>query len=1117
MSARRHLISLALVWLSCTTLHAQLNADNLVLYKERDGLPGAQVFQILPDHKGFIWLASNNGLVRYDGYTFKRFYYNPNDSSSFHGLVVWSLFEDRKGFIWGAASPGYLNRYDPSTRKFRQFKFTHLSQSNQEINIISMEQDRSGRIYFAVTNYYGDEVVNGLLYKDEGSDSLKALKAPGLPYVRNVVRIKKDKQGNIWGLGYNGIFRINEKGKFELINKWDHLFPDRCDDFLFDKKGDLWMISSGNILYRVNHSDSSVEKIDDPRLKDNNNQSINGQLIEDHKGRIWVGTDGGAKCYDPATKQVLVFNRGEKQDLGKMGILTLQVDSFGNIWFGTEGLLKYEDKPQFISFRPDNKDPKSLTAGWASSLVEDAQGNIWIATTGQDTRAGINILEPDRKTIHTSFYQQLIKPYGQISYLWREGNSILGIFPTRNAMELLFQKGRSIPIQVQPNKSPVPAGTYLISRTVDSGGNTWFGTGNGVFVQFKGQDSLRQFSLLDQPGATPASNIVTRVVESRSLGGVWILSNHGLFFYEYASRKIRRIGYDKKNGDVLITQDVNSIYENKDGIVWIGTWQGGLARYDVKTGRIRSFTRDNGLTSMSVQSMLFDDRTGLLWMSTFEGISSFDTRTEKFSNYTLADGIQGLLFADGSQLKTSDGYFVFGGNNGITMFKPEEVNKPSPPPNVYITDLKLFNKPVLAGPGSVLSKPIEETEQIVLKHSQNNISLDFIAIHYSNSDRNQYRYMMENYDRDWIELGTPGIAYYPNLPPGEYVFRVKASNDKSVWNEKGATLRITVLPPWWRTFWAYVGYALLLALLLFWINRYLRQRVVEKERERTRERELEQAKKIQKAYHELEQAHESLKSAQKQLVQAEKMASLGELTAGIAHEIQNPLNFVNNFSDVNRELTEELKEAAQQGNLDEVRSLAEDIAANEEKIRTHGQRADSIVKSMLMHSRANAGNPESVDLNKLADEYMRLAYHGMRARNSSFNVDMQFNPDPALPPVTAVAQDIGRLLLNLINNAIYAVQEKQQKGDSGYLPRVTISTGLEKDMAVISVEDNGTGIPEAIREKIMQPFFTTKPTGQGTGLGLSLGYDIVKSHGGTMDVASKEGEGTVFKVKLPLS
>jgi signal transduction histidine kinase len=262
---------------------------------------------------------------------------------------------------------------------------------------------------------------------------------------------------------------------------------------------------------------------------------------------------------------------------------------------------------------------------------------------------------------------------------------------------------------------------------------------------------------------------------------------------------------------------------------------------------------------------------------------------------------------------------------------------------------------------------------------------------------------------------------------------------------------------------------------------------------------------------------QDLKSTQNQLIQREKMASLGELTAGIAHEIQNPLNFVNNFSEVNSDLITELNQEMEKGNFQEAKSIANNIKENEEKINIHGKRADAIVKGMLQHSRSGIGNREPTDINALADEYLRLSYHGMRAKNKSFHATIQTDFDKSIDKVSVIPRNIGQVLLNLYNNAFFAVDEKRKLNISGYTPFVSVATMKLDRKLKITVKDNGAGVPEKVKDKIFQPFFTTKPAGSGTGLGLSLSYDIItKEHGGEIHVNSKEGEGAEFIVQLPV-
>jgi signal transduction histidine kinase len=290
----------------------------------------------------------------------------------------------------------------------------------------------------------------------------------------------------------------------------------------------------------------------------------------------------------------------------------------------------------------------------------------------------------------------------------------------------------------------------------------------------------------------------------------------------------------------------------------------------------------------------------------------------------------------------------------------------------------------------------------------------------------------------------------------------------------------------------------------------------------------EDFKALETAKNSLELTINDLKSAQAQLIQAEKMASLGELTAGIAHEIQNPLNFVNNFSEVSEELIDEMNEELDNGDLEEAKAISKDLKDNLSKINHHGKRADAIVKGMLEHSRINKGEKKPTDINALLDEFVRLSYHGLRAKDKSFNADFKLNLDPNVPKVNVVSSDIGRVILNLVNNAFYACTERSRsacaerdritldRGIKTYNPEVIVSSKQTDQGIELSVKDNGGGIPEQVRDKIFQPFFTTKPTGKGTGLGLSLSYDIIKAHGGKLTLESSEGDGTLFSIQIPI-
>ena len=512
------------------------------------------------------------------------------------------------------------------------------------------------------------------------------------------------------------------------------------------------------------------------------------------------------------------------------------------------------------------------------------------------------------------------------------------------------------------------------------------------------------------------------------------------------------------------------------------------------------------MTSSTYVKWIIEDHKKNLWLNTDLGIIKLNAEKNTTVIYAKDQGV------DGGALNTSgyirkNGEILFGDTTGYFAFRPKQLAQNIPAPLVNITNFLLSSKAVAVGKGSVLPLALSQTKTIRLQHSQNTFSFEFASIDYASTGTdNQLQYMLENYDHNWQKAGENKAAYYFNVAPGTYIFKVKAVNEIGVWAEKDIT--IIVSPPWWKTWWAYTLYAVCFLVILFFANRAIRNRIIEKERMKSREKELAQAKEIEKAYNEL-------KLTQSQLIQSEKMASLGELTAGIAHEIQNPLNFVNNFSEVSNEMIDEMNEELNKGDIEEAKAISSDIKQNLEKINHHGKRAGEIVKGMLQHSRTSTGVKEPTDINALADEYLRFSYHGLRAKDKTFNAEIKTDFDETIGKINIIPQDIGRVLFNLYNNAFYACAEQsrsavnQQKSENliSYEPTVSVSTKRSGNSVLITVKDNGGGIPEKIKEKIFQPFFTTKPTGSGTGLGLSLSYDIVKAHGGEINVETKEGDG----------
>lgn len=485
------------------------------------------------------------------------------------------------------------------------------------------------------------------------------------------------------------------------------------------------------------------------------------------------------------------------------------------------------------------------------------------------------------------------------------------------------------------------------------------------------------------------------------------------------------------------------------------------------------------------------------------GDGMYTISTRAFNN--LADRSYNTIFRD------FDGQLWLGGNQGLMRIASENMAEGD-------KDFQCLIRKVQLGDGSVAfdgtyyndngNPSLVQSPQLtpVLSYNNNALRFEYGATSYDFPEFTEYQYQLEGFDHTWSEWNTDTRKDYTNLPEGEYNFKVRARNAfdyVSFENE----YHFSIIPPWYRTWWAYflvlVAIGLLVYLIIFIRSRQLR---IEK-------RKLEELVNERTA---------ELKESQDRLIEQQKLASLGQLTAGIAHEIKNPLNFVNNFAELSEELVNELEEEVEkqgivESELEYMKEILGDLRHNVQKINEHGKRADGIVKGMLMHSRNQSGEKESVDLNKMVEENVNLAYHGLRSKQQSLTVQFEKNYDTKLPNVSLVTQDLSRVILNIANNAIYASFKKKQQVGEDFVPKVTITTKLDGKFAKISIRDNGTGISQENLSKIFNPFFTTKPTGEGTGLGLSISYDIVvKGHSGRLEANSVEGEYTEFVISLPI-
>ena len=1054
-------------------------------------LNGMIITDLLADRNGEIWITTFSGLLTFDGYEFRNFYPDTKDSTTIDDLLLYKLAEGQNGDIW-IGSMNKIYRHDVQSGLFQSFPLQDFIEYpiNAQPMISEIESDRKGNLYFGVNSALDYDEYPGLLKYSESKMEFELVNLPNGAPVQNVYRMTANEHGEIAIICNQGVLILDSGGTkffdFGALSKFPWLEGERVPDIVWGKDGSLWFVTNKWRLGKVNVASGSIEFRD---FQSDFNGIMDWTVrIGFDDNRLWISHREGIELFDLPKEQYFTADNQITRPFN-----AFLKDKMGNIWLGTGtyGLFCIPPRQSLTSYLHNPDDPNSVTEGWVSNPFEDEEGNIWFPTFNWSGDEGLNKINPNTGEIEKFLFRdklpefngiQMINAYDKGKLLFRSDNLLYGYD---------VNTGQVINPGILSASENIEFLNYVYR---DSEGDLWICTMSGLYRQTGESYSLYDFSQGEM--GQVVSNEVLQVLESER-GGLWVQTNEGLFFLNKKTDELERHGFDPNKGPVFSSQDINSLLEDEDGYLWVGTWQGGLNRYDPESGEMRYYGLEDGLPSPSVQGILEDEENNVLWLSTFRGLARFDKESETFSSYGNEAGAQSL-YADRSSLELSNGLFVFGGSNGVTIFDPADYTGDTQPPITRITGMN-------AGEESIL---LSRKNAISLDHTQNSISISYKGIHFDNPSKNQFEYKLAPIDKEWRQVGNSRTAYFYDLKPGDYRFSVRAASPNTVWSSP-KTVTFAIAPPWWQTWWAYGLYLLILCFLGYRLHLYQKARTLSKAKEEARAKELKQAKEIKKAYAEL-------KATQNQLIQSEKMASLGELTAGIAHEIQNPLNFVNNFSEVSAELLEEMDEELNKGELSEVKAISKDLKQNLIKITHHGKRADSIVKGMLQHSRSSDGKKEPTDLNTLANEYMRLAYHGLRARDKSFNATTETDFDPAIGEVSIIPQDIGRVLLNLFTNAFHAVTEKKREAPEGYEPTVTVRTRKTKRGVEIQVEDNGKGIPTGVQDKIFQPFFTTRKTGEGTGLGLSISYDIVtKGHNGQLKVQSTEGKGAVFFVILP--
>jgi len=1104
------------------------NAQTENLWFERigfdQGLANEIITSLLQDSKGYMWIGTVSGLFKYDGYSFKRYQFDPLDSNSLSQNYIYTIWEDPQSSIWVSTFEG-LCKFDRFTEKFTRYK-PDPNSSFSDPNISVINEDKNGTMWVgtwsgAMSRF---DKQTGKFFPESLDLKFKKLQGKETTLHDGIACLYKDRRGDLWVGNVAGVHKLDiqqsKPGQPSKVKIKSYLNdPDNPNSLsgkmvfgIFeDHNGIIWVATENGL----NSLDPATDNFkhyqhdpDDPNSISRGSSAPwwSGTISEDQQGNLWLATSSGLYKLNKNRTVFSVYTHdpSDNSSLSSESLTTLLIDRSGILWTGSwSGKLNKANlnRKSFGLSQNDKMNNNSLSNNEVTAIMEDSSGYVWIGTAG----GGLN--RWDRMTNQFKRYRADPKKPG-LDFVYgiledRHGHMWIAHLDILSKFDRLT--GKFEHFDSNERNYELVDSRAILAITEDRDGIIWLGTGSGI-KSFDEKTGRFKHYYHDKADTTGISDYTAISIFADSRDNIWV--GFGSIATDRLEKKSRRIFHYRHNPQdpsSISSNIVNSFLEDSKGNLWLATSAGGLCQFNYETQKFTTYTDKNGLEDNEVCSIL-EDNNNHLWLGTTSGLSRFDPVTKMFVNYDYKDGLQDRVFAAGlrnrpARFKGRDGTLYFGGRKGFNFFHPDQIKPDTNLAPVVITQFKLFDN---------LVKGANELKEVILQHDENYFSFEFSSLSFRYPEKNQYAYKLDGVDKDWIYSGSRRYTGYTNISPGTYTFRVKATNSDGIWNEEGTSINLVILPPWWKTWWAYTFYALLLIASVRVVHLYQKQRVIQTERERAQAKELEQAKEIEKAYHEL-------KTTQQQLIQSEKMASLGELTAGIAHEIQNPLNFVNNFSEVNKELLMELGEKIDKGKFDEVKAIAKDLIENEEKINHHGKRADTVVKGMLQHSRSGGGIKEPTDINELANEYLRLAYHGLRAKDKTFNVSLKTEFDPTIGTINIVPQDIGRVMLNLINNAFYVVNEKKKESGAEYEPTVWVNTKKSRDKVLVSVKDNGNGIPTKVLDKIFQPFFTTKPAGQGTGLGLSLSYDIVKAHGGELKVETIEGNGSEFIIQIPVT